>query len=137
MKTAFDPASRFFTTTETHELIPSVPEVLSEECIEMARLKFYRFIGKMLAKAVYSEILLEPQFSPVFLNLLLGRTNSIDDMSYLDRQVCYEVFKIANIAVCNMICGIVLQVSDEYQANDFKRGRCANARVTFSELSRK
>ena len=93
MKTAFDPASGYFTTTETHELVPSIREHASpvEQPVEMARLGYYRFIGKMLAKAVYSEILLEPQFSPVFLNLLLGRTNSIDDMSYLDRQVCFRV----------------------------------------------
>jgi ubiquitin-protein ligase E3 C len=66
------------------ELIPSSQRRHSFE--------FYNFIGKMLAKAVYSGILLEPQFSPVFLNLLLGRSNQIDDMSYLDDQVSPDAF---------------------------------------------
>jgi hypothetical protein len=79
MQAAFDPSAGYFDTTESMELIPSSQNRYS--------LEFYNFIGKMLAKAVYSGILLEPQFSPVFLNLLLGRSNQIDDMSYLDEQV--------------------------------------------------
>lgn len=79
MQEAFNPEAGYFDTTESMELIPSSRKTGS--------LEFYNFIGKMLAKAVYSGILLEPQFSPVFLNLLLGRSNQIDDMSYLDDQV--------------------------------------------------
>lgn len=95
MKTAFDPAADFFTTTETHELVPTNSSGLNLSPIVLKeKLAYYKFIGKMLAKAVYSEILLEPQFSPVFLNLLLGRTNSIDDMSYLDTQFYKSLMNI-------------------------------------------
>lgn len=93
MKTAFDPESKYFATTETHELVPNSLDNVSPTAIS-AKLDYYKFMGKMLAKAVYSEILLEPQFSPVFLNLLLGRTNSIDDMSYLDAQFYKSLMNI-------------------------------------------
>lgn len=33
----------------------------------------FEFLGRVLAKAVFEDILVEPQFSPVFLNKLLGR----------------------------------------------------------------
>ena len=33
----------------------------------------FEFLGRVLGKAVFEDILVEPQFSPVFLNKLLGR----------------------------------------------------------------
>lgn len=33
----------------------------------------FEFLGRVLAKAVFEDILVEPLFSPVFLNKLLGR----------------------------------------------------------------
>lgn len=35
----------------------------------------FDFLGRVLAKAVFEDILVEPQFSPVFLNKLLGRVS--------------------------------------------------------------
>ncbi len=37
----------------------------------------FEFLGRVLAKAVFEDILVEPQFSPVFLNKLLGRVSGI------------------------------------------------------------
>ena len=81
MKSAFDPSRMHFEMTETHELIPRSKHLSRDEET------FFQFLGKMLAKALYSEILLEPQFSPVFLNQLLDRPNQLDDMAYLDSRV--------------------------------------------------
>lgn len=36
----------------------------------------FEFLGRVLAKAVFEDILVEPQFSPVFLNKLLGRVSA-------------------------------------------------------------
>lgn len=36
----------------------------------------FEFLGRVLAKAVFEDILVEPQFSPVFLNKLLGRVST-------------------------------------------------------------
>lgn len=41
-------------------------------------------MGKVLGKAVYERILVETEFSPVFLNILLGRLNQTDDLVHLD-----------------------------------------------------
>jgi hypothetical protein len=38
------------------------------------------FVGKVVGKALYENCLLEQQFSRVFLNLLLDRPNTLDDV---------------------------------------------------------
>jgi ubiquitin-protein ligase E3 C len=57
---------QYFTATESHELIPTATTTSTSTTTAAAaaaaeRLEVYKFIGAMLAKAVYSEILLEPQ----------------------------------------------------------------------------
>ncbi|CCI45901.1 unnamed protein product [Albugo candida] len=44
----------------------------------------FRFMGRVLGKAVYENILVEPQFAAFFLNKLLARYNYIDDLQSLD-----------------------------------------------------
>lgn len=36
----------------------------------------FEFLGRVLGKAVFEDILVEPQFSPVFLNKLIGRVSN-------------------------------------------------------------
>lgn len=44
-------------------------------------------MGKMIGKAIYEKIVLEPQFSIPFLNSLIGRANTTDDMWGVDPQL--------------------------------------------------
>lgn len=44
--------------------------------VEEDYLFHFQFLGRVLAKAVFEDILVEPQFSPVFLNKLLGRVRA-------------------------------------------------------------
>jgi len=47
----------------------------------------YEFLGRVLGKAVYESILVEPQFSLAFLNLILGKQNSLDDLKSFDPEL--------------------------------------------------
>jgi ubiquitin-protein ligase E3 C len=47
-------------------------------------LSHYRFLGRVLGKAVYESILVEPQFCLPFLNQLLGQHNTVDDLKNID-----------------------------------------------------
>lgn len=49
-----------------------------------ASLAHYQFLGRVLGKAVYESILVDPQFCLPFLNQLLGQHNTIDDLKNLD-----------------------------------------------------
>ena len=84
-KAAFDPEFGLFTTTTAHLLVPNPASHLS--VVGEEHLSYFGFLGRLLGKALYERILVESQFAGVFLNALLGRQNSIDDLFYLDEQV--------------------------------------------------
>ena len=47
--------------------------------------KHFEFLGRVLGKAVYESILVEPQFCLPFLNKLLNKVNTLDDLRGFDR----------------------------------------------------
>jgi len=84
IKACFDPAYAIFVPTTAQLLVPNP----SSEVVDPHRhLELFYFFGTMLGKAMYEGILVEPQFSGVFLNVLLGRPSSIDDLTLLDAQL--------------------------------------------------
>jgi hypothetical protein len=48
----------------------------------------------MLGKALHDNVIIEPQFSGVFLNVLLGRLNQIDDIWYLDETLHHNLMSL-------------------------------------------
>eukprot|EP00597_Dinobryon_sp_UTEXLB2267_P010571 CAMPEP_0170101272 /NCGR_PEP_ID=MMETSP0020_2-20130122/2160_1 /TAXON_ID=98059 /ORGANISM="Dinobryon sp., Strain UTEXLB2267" /LENGTH=1091 /DNA_ID=CAMNT_0010324337 /DNA_START=453 /DNA_END=3728 /DNA_ORIENTATION=- len=89
-KSAFDPNFGLFVPTSTQLLTPK-PSVHLE-------LDYFNFIGKMMGKALYERVLLESEFAGGFLNLLLGRTNSFDDLYYLDEQMYRSLVNLRQFA---------------------------------------
>jgi len=79
----FDPKYGLFAATDDGTLYPS-PAAFR---VHPNAAELYRFVGKVVGKAVYEMLLLEPQFSRVFLNRILGMTNEVDDVAALDREV--------------------------------------------------
>lgn len=49
-------------------------------------LPHYEFLGRVLGKAIYESILVDPQLALPFLNKLLGKQNSLDDLKNLDPE---------------------------------------------------
>eukprot|EP00956_Cyclotella_meneghiniana_P021988 scaffold40821_cov51-Cyclotella_meneghiniana.AAC.3 len=49
-------------------------------------LEDYEFLGRVLGKTMYESILVDPQFSLPFLNKILGKQNSLDDLKNLDPE---------------------------------------------------
>ena len=49
--------------------------------IHLSILEHYEFLGRVLGKALYESILVEPQLRLSFLNQLLGNPNSLEDHS--------------------------------------------------------
>ena len=47
----------------------------------------YEFIGKLIGKAVYEGINIEQKFAEPFLNLLIGRQNTFEDLQFIDPSV--------------------------------------------------
>ena len=51
------------------------------------------FIGKIIGKAIYENITIGPKFAGPFLNALIGRKNTFEDLRKVDKDLynslCY------------------------------------------------
>jgi len=63
-----------------------------------SHLQYFNFVGRILGKALYEHILVESEFSGGFLNVLLGRTNSLDDLYLLDEQLYRSLMQLKHYA---------------------------------------
>ncbi|RHY21711.1 hypothetical protein DYB25_006407 [Aphanomyces astaci] len=92
-KTAFSTEFPYFLATDDHQLYPNPQAHLSSD----DAVAYFRFLGRLLAKAMYEEILIEPQFALFFLKKLLGQFNSLDDLRSLDAQMYRHVLELKTI----------------------------------------
>lgn len=51
-------------------------------------------MGKIVGKAVYESINIDQKFAEPFLNLLIGRKNSFEDLQYIDKQIYKSMVEI-------------------------------------------
>jgi len=90
-RTMFDPDFGLFSVTSEQTLYPS-PSAFAVHGRKAADL--FTFLGKVVGKAIYELFLLEPQLSRTFLNRLLGRTNEVDDIAALDRELHRNLLRV-------------------------------------------
>ncbi|GBG61834.1 hypothetical protein CBR_g23790 [Chara braunii] len=83
-KTAFDPRYGLFVQTATEEglLYPH----RAAASLEMG-LPMMEFLGRIVGKALYEGILLDYNFSPLFVAKLIGRYSFIDELGSLDAEL--------------------------------------------------
>mmetsp|Transcript_1456 Transcript_1456/g.1955 ORF Transcript_1456/g.1955 Transcript_1456/m.1955 type:complete len:1097 (+) Transcript_1456:122-3412(+) len=62
------------------------------------RTAHYEFLGRVLGKAVYESILVEPQFCLPFLNQLLGKLNSLEDLKNYDPEFYINLTKLRTMS---------------------------------------
>ncbi|KAK6171878.1 hypothetical protein SNE40_018302 [Patella caerulea] len=79
LKSAFDPNRGFFKITTDRLLYPN-PQA---SCLEENFTKHYFFIGRMIGKAIYENMLVELPFASFFLAKILSRHNSNLDIHHL------------------------------------------------------
>ncbi|CAI5706060.1 unnamed protein product [Peronospora effusa] len=92
-KMVFSPEYGFFLETDEHLLYPN-PGARYVVDTRKEALDRYRFLGRVLAKAVFENILVEPQFAAFFLNKLLGKFNYIDDLHSLDPELYTSLMRL-------------------------------------------
>ena len=49
--------------------------------------QYFWFLGRLLGKAMYEGITLEPRFADFFLRRLIGKQNSLNDLKSLDQEL--------------------------------------------------
>lgn len=89
-RTIFGPEYGLFDVTSEQALYPAASAFRRQPLAA----ELYCLLGKVVGKAIYEMMLLEQQFSGVFLNKLLGRTNEVDDLAALDPELHRSVLVI-------------------------------------------
>jgi len=129
----FDPEFGMFSATDDQTLYPAISAFRVHE----KALELYVFLGKVVGKAIYEMFLLEPQFSRVFLNRLLGRMNEVDDVAALDRELHKNMLRIkeaGNVEDLDLSFSISVGDLGHYEEVDLiPNGR--NVRVTTENLT--
>lgn len=80
-KEAFDPNIGFFMETPDRLLYPSTKAGALEA------LPIYEFIGRIVGKCLYENVLADVEFAPFFLLRWFGRYAYLDDLPSLDKQL--------------------------------------------------
>jgi ubiquitin-protein ligase E3 C len=70
--------------------------------IDQAILNQYEFLGRVLGKAVYESILVDPQFCLPFLNQLLGKRNSLEDLKNYDLEYYRNLIKLLSLSAAEI-----------------------------------
>ena len=86
----FNPNYGLFVLTPVDNLL--YPNAQSEYLFGPNHLHFYRFLGRILGKAVFDGITVEPQFALFFIKKLISKSNSLNDLKSLD----FEMYKHLN-----------------------------------------
>eukprot|EP00397_Hematodinium_sp_SG-2012_P006221 GEMP01006249.1.p1 GENE.GEMP01006249.1~~GEMP01006249.1.p1 ORF type:complete len:844 (+),score=130.15 GEMP01006249.1:29-2560(+) len=94
-RTAFDPTFGLFMETHDKRLVPNPNAKYHHE----EYLRLFHFLGKVVAKAIYEMVLLEPQFGHTFLNTVLGKTNSLEDLQHLDPDLARNLTSLKDMDV--------------------------------------
>mmetsp|Transcript_19892 Transcript_19892/g.22768 ORF Transcript_19892/g.22768 Transcript_19892/m.22768 type:complete len:1149 (-) Transcript_19892:4-3450(-) len=61
---------------------------------DRSMLVHYEFLGRVLAKSVYESVLVEPQFCLPFLNQLMGKLNTLEDLKNYDDEYYNNLNKL-------------------------------------------
>ena len=59
--------------------------------------QYYEFIGKIMGKALLEGITIGPKFSGPFLNSLIGKRNSFEDLWKIDSKLYKSLVMIKNM----------------------------------------
>ena len=86
-------SKRFFEVTPQETLAVNTALAKNTET-----LTHYEFLGRVLGKAVYESILVDPQFCLPFLNQLLGKQNSLEDLKNYDLEYYKNLIKLLDLS---------------------------------------
>lgn len=101
----FDPRTGLFCETSQHEIYPD-PQILMrmQKKIDVAeqekRLHYIYFLGKIVGKCIFENVLIDVAFAPFFLKKFnsLNARNLINDLKYLDSDMYRSLMKLLHMS---------------------------------------
>ncbi|KAI8913516.1 HECT-domain-containing protein [Gorgonomyces haynaldii] len=92
LKEAFAPNIGLFETTQDQLLYPATTTYATEP----EQLKYFEFMGRIIGKALYEDVLLESPFAGFFLRKWIGLANYLDDLPSLDKELYQGLIYLKN-----------------------------------------
>ncbi|CAD8052446.1 unnamed protein product [Paramecium sonneborni] len=102
---ALDPNFGLFIETAEKTMIPNPAFIQNEK-------QKYDFIGKIIGKAIYEGVLIEKVLNQVFLNQVLGITNTINDFRFYDSDQYHRLCNLKNQDVSDF--GLTFSITQEF-----------------------
>ncbi|KAF8610442.1 HECT-domain-containing protein [Ceratobasidium sp. AG-I] len=109
-KETFDSDRGLWLVNKQQELYPN-PHPYAKES---GQLEWFRFVGRVLGKALYEGILVDIAFAPFFLAKLLGRQSYIDDLASLDPELYQGLMFLKNFKGNPEELALNFTITDEY-----------------------
>ncbi|KAL6452038.1 HUL5 E3 ubiquitin-protein ligase HUL5 [Candida maltosa Xu316] len=107
VKEGFDPNNAYELFKETftdnqiypNDKIYEIIHVGMDQEFQQQRLDYIRFLGMIIGKCLYENVLIDVSFAPFFLNKWCNDNmkNSINDLSYLDRELFVNLMKLTKM----------------------------------------
>ncbi|RCK59278.1 putative E3 ubiquitin-protein ligase HUL5 [Candida viswanathii] len=107
VKEGFNPDNAYELFKETltdnqiypNDKIYEIIHVGMDQAFQQERLEYIRFLGMIIGKCLYENVLIDVSFAPFFLNKWCNDSmkNSINDLSYLDHELFVNLMKLTKM----------------------------------------
>lgn len=119
-KIVFDPKYGLFKETSNRELYPNPSSAVTFGPDHLAA---YSFIGKILSKAIYESILVEPQLADFFLRKMLGKPIDYKDLESLDAELYKHLISLRDLKDNVEDLALTFTTSDECNVRCWRKCR--------------
>eukprot|EP00755_Sulcionema_specki_P015937 Sspe_Gene.60725::Locus_33525_Transcript_1_1_Confidence_1.000_Length_3429::g.60725::m.60725/K10588/UBE3B; ubiquitin-protein ligase E3 B len=111
IKQGFNPDLGLFTPSPSGALYPNPASKTAFTALPYDHIAMFRFLGRVLAKAIYEGVVVDMPFTDFFLNTMLGLPNSVEDLEGLDRELHRNLIALKDIDDLSPLC-ITFSVQD-------------------------
>jgi ubiquitin-protein ligase E3 C len=60
------------------------------------------FLGKLIGKALYEGVLIEPVLCRIFINKVINKKNSFNDLRFYDKEIYHSLLKLKKESISNL-----------------------------------
>ena len=107
LKLAFSPELNFWLTTADNMLFPNPNSEMQKETLDELNCsanEFFKFVGRVLAKAIYEGIVVDVHFADFFLNIMLLQANTFSDLEGLDPETYRSLLQLKDVDDVEDLC---------------------------------
>ena len=115
----FNPNYALFLMTEKEREL--YPNAQSHLLFAKNDVNYFNFLGRLLGKAMYEGITIDPKFADFFLRRLIGKPNTLNDLKSLDPDLYKQLVFLKNYDGSVEDMSLTFSVTDENEVTGERR----------------